>query len=117
MASISRVQIPGEQVPGAFKGDSSKLTTGPSFKQVLESREASGESMGSFIKNTLEKLEGNWQKSFQDSRKLLSSVPQGYRPLFEAQVSVARVHFQTEIVSKIGDSVQGTVKRLQQQGS
>jgi hypothetical protein len=117
MSSINRVQF-----PGLDKGISQKVPAsggvekGNSFAEVLSGKE-SGMSVGSAISAGLEKLDNSWKASFRTSRKMISSVPSQHRALFEAQISVSRVHFQTELVTKIGDSVQGTMKRLQQQGA
>lgn len=90
-------------------------SSSPSFKEVLSNKE--GVSFVSEIRSGLEKLDASWKQSYAQSAKMMSALPKEHKALFDAQVSVSRMHFQTELVTKIGDSVQGTMKRLQQQGS
>lgn len=89
--------------------------TGLSFKNFLDKNQK--DSLGELISSGLNKLEGSWNSSQNKSNNLVKSLPESYKPLFEAQVSVQRMHFQSEMLTKIADSVQGAVKRLQQQGS
>jgi hypothetical protein len=114
MSTIHRVQF--GDVPGSSSSLKNNAPTGASFKEVLSAKDSSS-SLASAIRSGLERLDGSWKASFQKSEKIVSALPKEYKPLFEAQVSVSRMHFQTEMITKIGDSVQGTMKKLQQQGS
>ncbi len=115
MSSINQVQFSDRGVAASLRKEQAEVA-GLSFKEVLSGKQE-GASVAGAISSGLERLDGSWKASFQQSKKLISSLPAEYKPLFEAQVSVSRMHFQTEMITKIGDSVQGTMKRLQQQGS
>jgi hypothetical protein len=78
-------------------------STGSSFQQVME--------------KNLNALQQSWNATNVKANNLVPKLPEEYRNLFELQQSVYKCHLQTEIVTKIGDSVQSTLKKLQSQGS
>lgn len=119
MSSINRVSLSGIQgnTPSGLNNPSLKASFEGAMDKVKASQNSSqNSSIGETITKSLQHLEGVWTKSHGQSKKLVSSLPKEYQPFFEVQMSMSRIHFQTELVSKVGDSVQGTVKRLQQQG-
>lgn len=85
-----------------LKTSITKKPEGLSFNQVME--------------RSLNDLERTWKVTTAKANNLVPALPKEYQTLFELQKSVYQTHFQTEIVTKVGDSVQSTLKKLQSQG-
>lgn len=68
------------------------------------------------FEKTLTDLQKSWSANTAKSKELVPQIPSEYRPLFELQQSIYKCHLQTEIITKAGDSVQSTLKKLQNQG-
>ena len=61
-------------------------------------------------------LQGTWSINSSKATELIPKVPSEYRSLLELQQSIYKCHLQTEIITKVGDSVQASIKKLQSQG-
>ncbi len=68
------------------------------------------------FEKTLSDLQKTWSTNTAKTKELVPKLPSEYRPLFELQQSIYKCHLQTEIITIVGDSVQSTLKKLQNQG-
>ena len=68
------------------------------------------------FEKTLNDLQKTWTANAAKTKELVPQIPAEYRPMFELQQSIYKCHLQTEIITKVGDSVQSTLKKLQNQG-
>ncbi len=65
--------------------------------------------------NGISALDQSFRSTEVKSAALVKNLPSEYKGLFELQLSVYKCNFQTEIVTKVGESVQGAIKKLQNQ--
>ncbi|HMO19084.1 MAG TPA: hypothetical protein PKA63_13580 [Oligoflexia bacterium] len=114
MSGIERIDF--SRTKGHFETVNVSNESRVSFKDKFKALEARRESLSDGLKQGLEQLESSWKTSYGQSFKLLQNLPVEFKPLLEMQMNMSKVHFQTELVTKVGDSVQSTLKRLQQQG-
>jgi len=68
------------------------------------------------FERTLTDLQNTWLNNTIKAKELVPKIPTEYRPIFELQQSIYRCHLQTEIITKVGDGIQSTLKKLQNQG-
>ena len=68
------------------------------------------------FEGTLTALQNTWSNNSIKSKELVPKIPTEYRPIFALQQSIYRCHLQTEIITKVGDGIQSTLKKLQNQG-
>ena len=76
-----------------------------------------GISFKSVLETTLHNLDKNWLKAERHSISVIKSVPENYKPMLQAQILISNLGLQVELVTKVADGVQSTIKKLQQQNS
>lgn len=96
-----------------------KSTVNGSVSQPLignKNRTNSHSTMGEFDR-ILTKLEKNMSLQSSQVTNMTSKVPEQFKAMLEIQKSIYSCHLQTEIVTKCGDAVGSTLKKLQNQSS
>ena len=81
------------------------------FQQSLEK----ASSLEKTFINSISSLDQSFRSTEIKSAALVKNLPSEYKGLFELQLSVYKCNFQTEIVTKVGEAVQGAIKKLQNQ--
>ena len=56
----------------------------------------------------------NWQAMDKQIESLSKKIPQDMIPLIKLQRMVHSLEFESQLITKVGDSVSGTLRRLQQ---
>lgn len=75
------------------------------------------QSFRSVLEAVLSDLEKNWIKAEKHSFALIKSVPDSYKTMLQAQILISNLGLQVELVTKVADGVQSTIKKLQQQNN
>ena len=68
------------------------------------------------LENSVQNINKTWGQADSRAQNLIKSVPAEYRSVLETQILMSKCNYQTEIFTKIIDSVQSSIKKLQQQG-
>ena len=80
------------------------------------------------VSGPIEKIEGQLQNSFQDFMESWDSsekkveqnvkkVGKDFQELFNLQLEVHKLSLKTHLVSRVGDAVSSTIRRVQQMGA
>lgn len=93
------------------------LSGGTAFNVELNEARTKTVSSGETVKAAVDQFINSWGRAEEQSSKLIQTLPPDVRPLFAAQQLVQRLSLQTQFVTKIADTVTGTVRRVQQLGS
>lgn len=73
--------------------------------------------LGESLLKQAEKFMTQWNQGERVMAKQLAKVPRGARSLLDAQMLMHKVHFESEIMTRVVDTLSSTVRRLQQAGS
>jgi len=96
-------------------------TLGKAVEQTLgqqggRSAPAIRERGGQGFLEKLEALQSDWNKVGERSNAALGKLPSEVRSLVELQIDAGQLQVQTTVVSKVGETVGATMRRLQQMG-
>ncbi len=106
MSKINTMLVP--TLPGAKRAEIVLLSTNATEKNL--------NSLSGSFEKIFNGLQKSWEVNSTKAKEIVPRMPTEYRELFDLQQSINRCHLQTEIVTKVGDSVQSTLKKLQSQG-
>lgn len=69
------------------------------------------------FKDALNNIENSWMFVQHKSDKLISTLPLNVRPLVETQILVNELSLKAQMITRAGESVASTLRRIQQFGS
>ncbi len=82
------------------------------FKEVAEDTKLERASLRSLVDGFV----NAWDGAVLKQDRLMRQVPSGMRPFLELQVQVNTLNLQAQILAKAGESVSGTIQKVQQMG-
>ena len=78
---------------------------------------SSGGGLSPGLMDSIEGLNEHWLNLEQSAQQLSQSVPAPMRSLYDAQLAMSSLALESQLVSKAGEALSGTLRRLQQTGS
>ncbi len=110
MAAISNNFSNYSGMKSTTRAYKSKSLVGETFKTVLDKTDSSvGQAAVGFV--------NRWEQTQKGTEKKINSLPKEARELFDLQLEVSRLGIQAQLVTKAGETLTSTVKRLQQMGA
>ena len=70
----------------------------------------------SIISGNIQNIENQWQSIQNKSVNMINALPKNVQPLVQTQLLVNDLSLKSQMITKVGESVSSTVKRLQQMG-
>lgn len=70
----------------------------------------------SIISGNIQNIENQWQSIQNKSVGMINALPKNVQPLVQTQLLVNDLSMKSQMITKVGESVSSTVKRLQQMG-
>ena len=70
----------------------------------------------SIISGNIQNIENQWQSIQNKSVGMINALPKNVQPLVQTQLLVNDLSLKSQMITKVGESVSSTVKRLQQMG-
>lgn len=75
------------------------------------------EAKGINFKQILDNLESSWANVESRSDRLVRTLPLNVKPLVETQLVINELSLQTQMITRAGEAVASTLRRIQQFGS
>lgn len=68
------------------------------------------------FKQAIDKMEASWMSVQNKSDRMISSLPAGVRPLLEMQLSINDLSLKAQMITRAGEAVASTMRKIQQFG-
>lgn len=68
------------------------------------------------ISGNIQKIESQWQNVQQKSVGFVNALPKSVQPLVQTQLMMNDLSLKSQMITKAGESVSSTIKRIQQMG-
>ena len=85
---------------------------GKNFSQAMEAERNRRETVATALDGYL----ASWENSNRSQHALMEKMPRSMRPYIDLQIEMNTLNVQTSILTKAGESVSGTLQRVQQMG-
>jgi len=87
------------------------------FSGALDKVKSASNSTKSEVVSYIQQFQTQWKQSHAQKIAMVKKLPSSYRSLLEGQILVSDLSMKSQIVSKVGEGVSSTVKKVQSFGS